>query len=243
MNWRQKNIQRGLRFVSPWASMLGIALALTACHAPPTKPTAPITPAATGSIPTEITHYRIESSSLLHILVYRGGPLARLGHNHVISSHDLQGTLAFNPQLGQSNFTISLPVQKLTVDEASERAMEGEDFSAAVPDDAREGTRGNLLRAEVLDGEHFPTIALQSLRINGTPTTPILTLLVTLKASAREVIVPVQVAFAPQSLTASGEFAIKQTDFGITPFSIGMGALQVRDEVRIRFRIDASVIP
>jgi polyisoprenoid-binding protein YceI len=219
--------------------MIGL-LALDACQSPSTKPpVASKPPSGAQAVPTALTHYRIQSSSLLHIMVYRGGPLARLGHNHVMSSHDVQGTIDFDPQLSRSNISIVLPVDSLIVDDTEARAQEGEDFSASVPDDARQGTRKNMLRADVLDAERYPHITLQSLRVEGTATAPTVTLQVTLKSVTKEIVMPVQVTFDSKSLTASGEFTIKQTDFGITPFSIGMGALQVKDELRIRFRIDA----
>jgi polyisoprenoid-binding protein YceI len=242
MNIIKMNILLSLRFVRTVVLLLTLSITLIGCQTTtqPQSPTDTIQSVApTENTPSAPTQYRIQSSSMVHILVYRGGPLARLGHNHVISSTDVQGTVDFNPQLSQSKFLITLPVNTLIVDAAEARAQEGEDFSASVPDDAREGTRRNLLRAEVLDGEHFPTVSLQSTRIEGTPTAPLLTLQVTLKGIAREVIVPAQVNFAPNAFTANGEFTLKQTDFGITPFSIGMGALQVKDELKIRFRIDA----
>jgi polyisoprenoid-binding protein YceI len=243
MNFGQMKIRRRIRIVSS-AALLSVALIIVGCRTPPIQTTTPAVssvPANTENIPTVPVRYQIQNSSLLHILVYRGGALARLGHNHVISSHDVQGSINFNPQLSQSTLSITLPVQTLTVDEADARAQEGEDFSAAVPDDARQGTRGNMMRPEVLDGEHYPNITLRSVHIEGTPTAPTLTLQATLKAVTREVVVPVQVAFGTRSLTASGEFTIKQTDFGITPFNIGMGALKVQNELRIRFRIDALI--
>ena len=38
------------------------------------------------------------------------------------------------------------------------------------------------------------------------------------------------------TLTATGRFSIKQTDFGITPISIG-GVVKVKDELNITFTI------
>ncbi len=39
---------------------------------------------------------------------------------------------------------------------------EGKDFSAEVPDSAREGTKRNMLSESMLDGERFPEIVLKS---------------------------------------------------------------------------------
>jgi hypothetical protein len=44
-------------------------------------------------------------------------------------------------------------------------------------------------------------------------------------------------------LIVSGELPIKQSDLGLTPFSAMLGALQVQDEMRVRFRIVARQAP
>jgi len=40
-------------------------------------------------------------------------------------------------------------------------------------------------------------------------------------------------------LTATGEFPLRQSELGLTPFSAMLGALQVQDEMRIRLRVVA----
>jgi hypothetical protein len=37
----------------------------------------------------------------------------------------------------------------------------------------------------------------------------------------------------------SGEMPLRQSDLGLTPFSAMLGALQVEDEMRVKFRIVA----
>ena len=45
-------------------------------------------PAAVGQ-----AYQVVGSESLLIVRVYRGGTLARAGHNHIVASHDLAGTV------------------------------------------------------------------------------------------------------------------------------------------------------
>jgi hypothetical protein len=52
--------------------------------------------------------------------------------------------------------------------------------------------------------------------------------------------VPVVAAVNGDRLTASGEFEILQTDFGIKPFSVALGALEVKDRLLVRFKLVAS---
>src|SRR5687768_11291940 len=51
------------------------------------------------------------AQSLLRILVYRGGAMAQAGHNHVVASHDLSGTVYLHHELRQSAFEVLLPVE------------------------------------------------------------------------------------------------------------------------------------
>ncbi|MET0536290.1 MAG: YceI family protein, partial [Steroidobacter sp.] len=62
---------------------------------------------------------------------------------------------------------------------------------------------------------------------------------VTIKQTTRDVVVPVKVTVTGDRVTAAGEFAIQQTDFAIKPFSIAMGALEVKDRLDVRFNIVA----
>jgi polyisoprenoid-binding protein YceI len=221
-------------------SLLLITALLAACQSKAVKnmppPSAPTQDAAFDK--TGTTRYQVDAgASELHILVFRGGALARLGHNHVVSSKDLSGVLWLHDDLSRSRIELTMPVAKLDVDDPKARANEGEEFSAEVPRDAREGTRSNLLRAEVLDGEHFPTVTLRSTKIGGTRAKPELTMRITIKGVSRDVLVPAVVREVGGRLTATGEFSVKQSDFGMTPFSVAMGALQVVDQLRVKFSI------
>lgn len=229
--------QQTFRAVAGTAFIALMTLGLAACHAPAVKPSAP------GGTPTEISvpgavHYQVDSAaSELHILVYRGGAMARMGHNHVISSKNVSGSLWVHPNLTRSRLLLTLPVNSLIVDDAAARQAEGEDFAVAVPQDARDGTRKNMLRPEVLDGEQYPNVTLQSTAISGTRASPLLTLHITIKNASHDVSVPVKLTETAEGLTASGQFDLKQTDFGITPFSIALGALKVVDAMHIKFSI------
>jgi len=182
----------------------------------------------------------VSAESLLTIRVYRAGPLAAAGHDHLIASRQLTGSIYVPGDLTGTTFELHVPVDGMTVDEPSLRAREGPDFSAAVPDSARTGTRRNMLGPALLDAEHFAQIVLRSATI-GRPAQGALQAQVSVEIrGARHTIrVPVRYQQGPDEVVASGELPLKQTDLGLTPFSALLGALQVRDEMRVRFRIVA----
>jgi polyisoprenoid-binding protein YceI len=180
------------------------------------------------------------AASDVNILVYRGGVIARLGHNHVMTSKSLKGAVSLHPDLAKSSFEVEFPVAELIVDDVQARQAAGADFPGEIPQKDRDGTRKNMLRAEVLDAEHFASIQLKSIRVAGSlPSAQVVTR-ITIKDASREVAVPVNIVTSAGRLTATGQFDIKQTDFGIKPFSIGLGALEVVDQLTVKFNIVAQ---
>jgi len=181
---------------------------------------------------------------LLTIFVFRGGALAKVGHNHVIASHALRGTLYVPDDVARTTFEVQLPVAELTVDEALLRAEENQaDFPPDVPDSAKEGTRRNMLSTALLDGDRYPEIVLQSERLeppaNKSDGQWLAHVQVTVRDRVSTVVVPVRYTQNANDIVVSGEFLLKQTDLGLTPFSAMLGALQVVDEMKVRFRVVA----
>lgn len=226
--------------------LLGLCLGLAACPRPvrpptpaPTVPSVPPRPSP-ESIPSGATIYEIDArASDLHILVYRGGAFARLGHNHVMSSKSLLGRVWMQPQFPGGGFDLAFPVAELIVDDPGARRAAGGDFPPEIPAADKDGTRKNMLRAEVLDAERYPRVEVKSAQVAGSLQAPQVTARITIKETSREVPVPVAITIDGNRLTASGEFAILQTDFGIKPFSIAMGALEVKDRLLVRFKLVA----
>lgn len=184
--------------------------------------------------------YAVSSqASELHILVYRGGTLARLGHNHVVSSVSIEGRVWLHPQFERSGFELTVPVQSLVVDDPEARQAQGEDFPPGIAPKDIEGTRKNMLGPEVLEAERYPTVTLRSAKVSGSLEAPRITARITIKGVSRDLDVPVQIAVEDSTLNARGAFDILQTQFGMTPFSIALGALAVQDRLRVEFDIVA----
>jgi polyisoprenoid-binding protein YceI len=179
--------------------------------------------------------------SLLTILAFRGGTLAKVGHNHVIASHDVSGAFYVPDDVSQTTFELHVPVAQLTIDEPELRAKEGPDFPTDVPDSAKEGTRRNMLSEALLSGAEFPEITLvsQHIETSATGSQVRADVQVSVRGQTHTVSVPVLYSLVNGELTASGDLPIKQTDLGLTPFSALLGALAVQDELRVRFRIVA----
>ena len=184
--------------------------------------------------------FRVDSeASLLTIRVYKGGPLSRAGHNHVIASHSLNGVAYVPDEPTRASFDVHLPVAELVVDEDALRAQEGPDFPPGVPEDAKEGTKRNMLGPSLLEAERYPEIVLQSEAVQRGPEGLQAQVRVIVRDRASAVIVPLQYGIQGGFLHVEGELALKQTDLGLTPFSLFGGALRVQDEIKVRFSIVA----
>jgi polyisoprenoid-binding protein YceI len=214
----------------------GTPPASPAIGVPPTQGSSTETPRHEGR-PYDV----VPSESLLTILAFRGGALAKAGHNHVIASHDVSGTFYVPDDVLRSTFELHVPVARLTIDEPALRAKEGADFPTNVPDSAKEGTRHNMLSEALLSGDQYPEFTLVSQRMQpGSMGTSVQAdVQVNIRGQSHTVQVPVAYTLTNGELVASGELSIKQTDLGLTPFSAMLGALQVQDEMHIKFRIVA----
>jgi polyisoprenoid-binding protein YceI len=229
----------GSRLVVASAVLLGLSGCQTSPRPAESPPPAQVTSEQTA-IPAGAHEYKvIAEESLLQILVYRGGAMARLGHNHVIASHHLGGSAYLTDDLAQTRFDITFPVNELTVDEPEMRAAAGADFPPGVPQSARDGTRGNLLSAALLDGAEFPEIRLRATAVIPAGENFAVDVEITLKDQIFHARVPLQVKRNEGAISASGEFPLKQSELGLKPFSAAMGALLVIDEMRVRFDVTA----
>ena len=169
--------------------------------------------------------------SLVAIEVYRGGSLARLGHDHVVASHDIRGFVA----PGAKRADLYVRLDSLVVDEPALRKEAG--FDTQPTDEDIAGTRRNMLNA--LGAAEFP-FALVHVASDEGRGVHSMRVTVAVHGVERTVDAPVEVEERDGSLVAKGRVALKQTDFGITPLSVLGGAIQVQDEVHIRFAIRAA---
>ena len=99
-----------------------------------------------------------------------------------------------------------------------------------------------MLGDAVLDVARYPTITFESTGVSAKGSAARLDLSVTgrltIRGRTQTVAAPVAVKISGDRLTATGTFVVKQTDFGITPISVG-GVVKVKNELNITFTIAA----
>ena len=215
---------------------IAVCVALASCAPAPRE-----TPTETGA-PTDFPEreyrqaaaagkavYRIEpATSIVVIEVRRGGSLARLGHDHVVASHDVRGYVL----PADARADVYVPLEALVVDEPALRAAAHFDTTPTDADIA--GTRRNML-GRVLDADAHPFARVSVHRADAEHADAD----VALHGVLRTVRVPIELVIDADRLDVSGDLTLRQTDFGIVPLSILGGAVQVQDELALHFTLHA----
>lgn len=177
--------------------------------------------------------YRLDpAQSRIVIVVRRGGPLARLGHDHVISSRDLAGYVA--PDAGRAD--LAVPVAHLVVDDGALREARGLDTQPSAADIA--GTRANMLD-KVLEAALHPWVRASVVAADLAAQPARLTLALSLHGETRELPVTAELDDDDETLALVAGFELLQSDFGIAPFAVLGGALKVEDRVAIEVELKA----
>jgi len=216
-----------------------LALMLAGC-APPVRERAPAGPPAEfpeGYYREALAQgkpvLRVDpAESFVVIQVRRAGTFARLGHDHVVASHEVGGYVA--PDEGRSDLYVALG--SLVVDEPALRAEAGFDTQPTASD--IDGTRANMLE-KVLEADRFPFALIRVSGADARQRSATLSVAITLHGTTRTLQAPVQIDADADQISVTGRLAFDQTDFGIKPYSLLGGAIAVRNEVELRFRIRA----
>lgn len=178
------------------------------------------------------------AASRIRIYVFRGGRSAGLGHNHVLSAPQFEG-YAYVPEQGLAEARLDLlfRLDQLVFDVAAHRLEAGPAFAAVLSDAAIAATREHMLADENMQAERYPLVHIHALGISGEAPRLSARLAITMHGQTRELNVPLSVTGLPQGLNVSGSFALRQSDFGIQPYSVMGGLLAVQDDVRLEFSL------
>lgn len=176
--------------------------------------------------------WRIESDAgELSVLTDVTGRAARLGHRLTIRMDD------WSIRVG---FTRGVPrTAEVSISVAGLQVVSGVGGVKGLSAPERAVARSNALGA--LDPDNFPLITFTSEDIEPNDGGFTLRGTAEIHGVRRPLDVPVRVPATGSPRAISTRFDLRQSDFGVRPFSLMMGSLSVADEVGIRF--EASVIP
>ncbi len=183
--------------------------------------------------------------SFIIAIAHKAGLLSGIGvgHEHGIVATSWSAMSCLNEaNPAASRVMVTIPTASLRIDTPDARRLAGLAPSGPSAKDMEE-IQAKMIGADMLDALHYPEIrfATTSVRqgVGG-----LLTLDGTLSIRGRErpMSVPLKLDLAQDgSRHFSGSFAVKQTDYGITPVSIS-GLVKVKDVVDVRIEIYAKPV-
>lgn len=161
----------------------------------------------------------------LHILTGVDGRAAKMGHRLTIGMTSWQASVQWAGDDATS--------AELTIDVDSISVLSGEGGLTPLTGAEKGVCRSNALKS--LDAKKFPQIRFTSTAIAKTADGYRLDGTLEIHGTSHPQSVDLNVADAGDTLELSARVPVKQTDFGVKPFSLMMGALKVADEVTIAF--------
>lgn len=191
-----------------------------------------LTQPSADALADEQTYVIDAGASTMEVAAYAAGLLSGLAHDHTIAVPDLAGAVRFdasNPRAARV---------ELRIDAAGLR----------VEDDVDEDDRQEIKQSmdeEVLEvGDHpliaFTSTGVEVLERRGERLVLEVTGELQLHGRTRAHTLKVEVAPAGGgAIVCSGRTELRQTDYGIEPYSALLGALAVEDVVELTFRITA----
>jgi hypothetical protein len=226
------------------------ALLLLACAEPPAPPSSGAASRVDDALEAVYAGLKSQGGRVLRfdpqgstvrIFAFRGGKAARLGHNHVLTAPRFRGLL-YVPASGVQGVRCDLEfrLDELQIDDPALREQIGGVFGGGIAPEDIEATRSHMLGDDGLQAARFPFLHVQCLQVGGELPELAATLRIELHGKAQELTLPLQVAGLPGAATVRGAMVLRQSAFGVRPYSVFGGMLAVQDEVVIDFALRAG---
>ncbi len=171
-------------------------------------------------------------ASRIYVFVDKTG----LGHQHGVEAVLQKSTLALGA--GENAGQLHFDMNSFDADTQAARKYVG--LSGTTDDSTRKAVNENMKSAAVLNVKKYPTArfdvtSAKSTGRNNAKGLPLYELAgkFTLHGKQRPLSIVVEVEQVRGWLHVKGVFSIKQTDYGIKPYSKALGAIGVADELRI----------
>ncbi|MGO9928098.1 MAG: YceI family protein [Mycobacterium sp.] len=154
-----------------------------------------------------------------------GGRAARMGHRLTIAMKRWQATVGWT---GAEPATT-----ELTVDVDSFEVLRGEGGVKGLSGPEKIMVKSNALKS--LDAGRYPEIRFTADAIDKTEDGYRLTGTLQIRGKSRKHVIDLRTEDLGEKWRMSAESSVRQTDFGVKPYSMFMGSMQVGDEVAVSF--------
>jgi polyisoprenoid-binding protein YceI len=171
------------------------------------------------------------AASRFTVQAFATGILSSFGHNPTIGIRHYDAEVQFIPE------TYDKAILRVTVRTSSLDVLD-----EMKSDDLKKLEL--LMYGQVLDVEHFPTAVYESndIKVEKAAGGPIVARAngdLSFHGVTQNQFIVARVMDMGSTLRISGEFAMRQSDFGIKPVSFAGGALRLKDELKFKFELVA----
>lgn len=185
-----------------------------------------------GAFAVQAASYSLDTTRTdVVVQVFKGGMASSLAHDHVIKATQVGGKISYDPaNPGASTVQVDVRTQGLKADDPTLRKQYK---LPPMPDSDKEQVETNMKGTGQLEVNQFPLMRFQSKKVTPGATPGQLTVQgeLTLHGVTKTVSFPATISVEGSSLTGRAKLTLKQSDYGIAPFSIMMGAIRNQDEV------------
>lgn len=179
------------------------------------------------------TYTIVAGESSFWVFVPKAGLLSGFAHDHEIGVKSFTGKIVV-PEAGASNGSLELNVDATSLTVLDKKPSE---------DDKKKIY--NSMHTEVLESAKYPKINFKSAAVSDLKQTGgdaynfSLNGDLTLHGVTKRIAFPVSLTINAQELRAIGKYTLRQTDFGIKPYSAAGGTIKVKNEITVHFNIVA----
>jgi polyisoprenoid-binding protein YceI len=180
------------------------------------------------------TYTIVPSESSFWVFVGKSGLFSALAHDHEIGVKSFSGRVVV-PAAGTSGGSLEMEVDAPSLAVLDKKPSE-EDKKKIF----------NSMHNEVLESAKYQKITFRSVSVSDVKQTGndaysfVVNGDLTLRGVTKRIAVLVAATVTPQELRATGKYTLKQTDYGIKPYSAAGGTIKVKDDVVINFNIVAK---
>ncbi len=180
--------------------------------------------------------YTIDAKeSSFWVFVGKSGFLSGLAHDHEIGVKSFTGRVVV-PEAGAAGGALELDIDARSLVVLDKKVSEKDRTEIF-----------NSMHQDVLESAKHQKITFKSVAVSDVKQTGdnaysfTLTGDLTLHGVTKRIATPVTATITPQQLRAVGKYTLKQTDYGVKPYSAAGGTIKVKNEVVVNFNIVAKV--
>src|SRR5262245_10158199 len=182
------------------------------------------------------TYTIVPSESSFWVFVGKAGLFSGLAHDHEIGVKQFSGKVIL-PQSGAAGGSLSLDIDARSLIVLDKKPSEEDKKKIS-----------SSMHTEVLESAKYEKISFKSVSVSDLKQTGENAYSFTLNGDlslhgvTKRIAVPVNLTVAPQQLRAAGKYTLRQTDYGIKPYSAAGGTVKVKNDIVVNFNILAKAL-